>query len=309
MADFKHTQNDLYGADESYATHLLNRMKDSAQWVANNRGSHTTLTIESYNNDVAQQAYERPFVSVAGWSAVMRMPWYVNPGLKGFEARLYCRVSNGELDANPEGWVLAGSDRVQIRLRLLGDLKAGIDPWEYSSVAPFQDGVDPAEWGFGSCSYNIHERGLVEGTYSPLVMEIRSVSQFSKGAIIGNGKIDDGRVTWAKIDTGAAITSYRAKADQNGFYSEHSSTNAPVAGSNEITASVGCLTPSLTVDEDHEVVQWFDHVARQDSSSNRAMYVWPVSPQLADTSQINSLHKYHVPYIQIRAIEIWEEYE
>lgn len=304
---FEHTHDDLHEVDQSYSTFLLNRIRENAQWVHENRGSHTALTLKSYNNDTAQQAYERPFVSVSGYAAVLRIPWYCNAGLERIRARIHCRVSNGEIDAEPEGGRLYNFEHaVDVRLRLLRAPTAGSS----RSILPFRPGLyGPAEWGVADLTYDLREPSSVRESYSPLVVEIKSAIPVARGYSINGGKDTAlGRIDWAPIDAGAKLSKYRAKANQDDFYEDALATGAPRYGANEITATVGTLTPSLFPDYDHTVVRWFDHVTKQTANKDRAMYIWPLSTELADTNQINAIHKYHVPYIQFRSIELWEEY-
>ena len=298
----------MHGADESYSTKVLDDLRDNTDWVRQNRGSHVTMVWEAYSNAVNQKSYERPFVSATGPAIFLRVPWYVGPRLKALHFRFFCRVSNGERDASAGETGLI-DERVDLSAKLLGD----IGPAGDGAIAPEMAANGAPRWQFVELTYDITNRAINRGTYDTLALMLKSRLPLKFNGTTYDGADFDavGRVDGAGIDTGAAITTFRAKAAQDGFYAEGTEVDVPVSGANEITATLGCDSPQYNPfsDVDHVPAKWFDHVRKQPLQFNRAMYIWPPADSLADVARINTFHKFHVPYIQFRAIEIWEEFE
>lgn len=308
---FKHTHNQLYGAGQPYSTLLLERIRSSAEWVRQNRGSHTTLTLRGYNASETQQAYERPFVSVATDAVLLAVPWYTHRQLDQIHARIYCRISNGLLDAS----YADDADLPRNQVRLFSELWGASGTRASVLQAPFRDTPGGApQWGWVSLSYAVGDISAIAGTYAGrFVIGFRSRPPWDIGsAYDGTTSQGAGRVSAAGFDSGVARSKHRVKADADGFYAEGATASAPASGANEITATALVHRDSLSSDTTNKVRGWVDHFKRQGLTSNRAMYIWPHTELLTidpdDDGSVNHLQKWHVPYLQVRAIELWETY-
>jgi hypothetical protein len=288
---FKLLHSDAYRADGSFDTRLLRDVNESGQWVQENRGSHTALTLECVGNGTADAHNIRPFVSATTQSAIFRIPWYVAPDLDTLKVGVFNRVSHGYYDAE-EGSL--PDERVEILTRFAGD------QWASPGHA-YQSRRSGAEWGWTQLSdykpsqeYR-DDRARYPG-YDSLLVGIRS-------SIEGHLEVGTTPNTtyraggdWG-VDQGNTGTVIRTNTTST--YSEGSTSNPPAQDANEITVSV--LT---SVDDEIESVH--DHVRRQDRSQNDAMFVWPPVNTTVAAFKWAFVATYWVPYIQFRALEIQE---
>ena len=294
----------MYAADEAYDTVLLRRMRDQSDWVRQRRGSHVGLAWASYNSNKVQKAYERPFASVHE-ATILRIPWYVHERLSKVHLRILCRVSNGVLDSN-DGEFSYADDRINLRLWLQGDAERGDD----QSFLPRGPSSSLPEWYIDTMTYEPDDLAAVRDTYDTLALSIRSDRPQPVSETLHNGS-PTGYVAGSRFDSGVTRTPWRIKADTDNFYNNGSATDAPVNDANEICATALVYRPSLGVAEGY-LRGWVNHVRAQEDVSGRAMYVWPpknLITRVGEEDGVNWVERWQIPYIQIRALEFWEEYE
>jgi hypothetical protein len=180
MSDFKFWESQGHAPARPYDSLMLHRMKDNAAHVRQHRGQNVAYQWQTNSSDPTSSDW-RPFTSVSRWVSIMRIPWFVSPGLSELKCSLLCRVSNADLDLN--GLAADYLDvPVSVRVWLeTGGPAASDAPIE---IAPFL-GVSGAVWQFRQWTHKIESELLTAagglGGYSHLHLEIRSQCPLSAG--------------------------------------------------------------------------------------------------------------------------------
>ena len=309
---YKPLHSDLYDPDTSYSTRLLQRLNQNGQWVQENRGSHTVLTLESSGNSETDTHYERPFTSVSTWSTILRIPWFVHTDIGQITVRAYCRISNGFLDQNFDS---AGDQDLPFsgmgfKAAFATDGKKRSSD-SYNKFAPKRDTDGEAEWGWIEFTYepsdDYKERlGLRNdaGSYDSLMVAIQSApatEQTFQGYVVEGDDMAGYRTAIYAIDADNSER-FLIRTDTQDTYEESSSTDAPPPSSNEINASV-------VTNGSGAITGVYNHIRRQARTQNDGMFIWPdLNVDQRHNEWIN-VSLYPVPYVQFRAIEIQETYE
>lgn len=306
---FEYLHSDAYAPDKPYSTRLLKQTANNSSWVREQRGSHTTLSLEAKTQDLDEYVHERPFVSVNGEAAFLRIPYWVNQGLESLRFRFYCRVSNGELDSTNGETTLMQDD-----VYLYAHFEEDVGNSAKVHVRPMRVAGGVAEWGVVDLEYTPEDLGVLgAGQYATLGLSMRSETPFDRGHPFGTKLPSSsyrGRVGSSKLDTGVSRSTIRVKADAADFYDNGGTSSAPDGGL-EIMATALGWRPNLLSDTQNYLRGWVDHL--MGASDSQSMYCWTRNPDLLldghEESGFNMLYKWYVPYIQFRAIEIWEVYE
>ncbi|QDG49293.1 hypothetical protein FIV42_00650 [Persicimonas caeni] len=301
MPEFRWWEGQGHDPDRPYDTLLLNRLKDNAGWVRQNRGNHIVHNFKTSSSSDTQKDHIRPYCSVSRWLTIFRAPYFVPAGLQRLECGLLCRVSNTDLDD-------IGSDSLYQGLGL--DVRTFFETDSGSgtqTIVPVLSGNE-VYWQWASWYYDLSSEVLTsaggEGGYSHLHLAIKSrcpINPGDKVYDVKDGTYHDAVLNAYDIDSRAS--NHRLKVQQTGAFDEGSSSSAPAHKANEVC----CFgTGIVGADGNHTLSGRFaDAQRRQSNVSGQGLYV--SSPGL-EVGGYSKAYRLVASYIQPVSFEVREVY-
>lgn len=120
-----HFQSDEY---RSFSTGLLRNFHNQSQYLDQHRGASCSIQFAGKGRDADDFTNMRPLAAASRWVGFFVLPYQINPGLAEIIFNVFYRTSIGRKDAAP-GDISSVDTQVQLRPYLIGRSK-GITPGE-----------------------------------------------------------------------------------------------------------------------------------------------------------------------------------
>jgi len=266
MSDFKWLDDRAADPGKPLDAFLLNRLLDNVNHVHETRGNHVSYTWDVRTTDTDSHRF-RPFCTVTRPLNILRVPYWVSPGLDRLEMSILCRVSNSNFD---NGESVPYSD-LPVDMRLsLGTETAQDDATE---LFPKLGGAYGGAWGLYKITHNVNSELLTQfggrGGMSYLNLEIRSRTPAKIGADLNkNPLVEPYVIDYQSLE--AESGGDYMKVTRDGFFDEGAASSAPVWDANEITC-LGVIEGAAG--ENKELLSFHDPVFKWPGVAGRAMRV------------------------------------
>jgi len=267
MSNFKWMDNRSLDPDKPYDAFAVQRLLENTNYVFQNRGNHAEFQWDTRTTNIESKHF-RPFCSVTKWLTILRVPYFISPGLKTLKCSLLSRVSNDNLYMYPD---LGMNIRVSIDTDTSGS--GGI------TLLPRQS-LGSAVWTWDEFDYEVGEELLTgfggNGGMGYLNVEIKSNTPARIGDLFGDssGKDHDYMIDIWSLD--ASSGGDLMVSNQADFFEEGNASLAPDKEANEACAFAVLKKieqDDVADDDEFRITGIYDNVFRYFSLDDTEMRV------------------------------------